>query len=93
MNLESKFPLTFQFFAGYFSMAEFDGLSDIDVVQQFIADNSNNTIQDTKKELEQITYDSQVIESIVQYANRYFETSEKAWEWFLQIRNSLKNRA
>lgn len=86
MNLQEKHPLLFDFFAGYFPEADLDGLTDEQVVDQFILNNNNEIIEKTKKQLSSIDFnDDFLLKNIINEANRYFETTEEILDWLKMI--------
>ncbi len=86
INLQEKHPLLFDFFAGYFPEADLDGLTDEQVVDQFILNNNNEIIEKTKKELISIDFnDKFLLNVITNEANRYFETTEDILDWLNMI--------
>lgn len=89
MSLEQKYPVLFQFFAGYFPEADLDGLTDPEVVAEFKKLNPPEVIQETVTELANITNDSPWLGEISKEANRYFATNEAAWEWVKMIKAEL----
>lgn len=92
MTLKNDFPELYHFFVGYFPDADFDGLTDEEVVNNFIEDH-----QDRKKALEKVKSDIvTLIEKLEDYwedvgaeSNRYFETKFEALEWLIMIKKKL----
>lgn len=92
MILQEKHPLLFDFFAGYFPDADLDGLTDNDVVLQFIANNNKDIIEKTKASLYTLdTTNHLLLEDIANEANRYFETNKETKNWIEMIKTSFEN--
>ncbi len=90
INLQEKHPLLFDFFAGYFPEADLDGLTDEQVVDQFILNNNNEIIEKTKKELSNIDFNDKFLLNIItNEANRYFETTDEILNWLKMISNKF----
>lgn len=99
VNFKKDYPELFQFFAGYFPDADFDGITDEDVVAIYVADcikseNSKIELEKTKKEL------INLIDNIEKYwqevgkeANRYFHSSIDALQWLNMINQRLNRKA
>ncbi|SNR16220.1 hypothetical protein [Tenacibaculum jejuense] len=91
-DLQSTHPLLFDFFAGYFPDADLDGLTDIQVTEQFITINSNELVQQTFESLTRIDDNAQVLENIVIEANRYFENTNEIQKWVLSLIEVFKKK-
>ncbi|OJJ17966.1 hypothetical protein BKI52_29355 [marine bacterium AO1-C] len=90
MSLEEQHPSLFQFFAGYFPEADLDGLTDVEVVADFKKKNPQQVVQETQTALKKIPKEDSVLQEIANEANRYFETTEDAWQWVQMIRVELE---
>ena len=97
MNFESKFPQLVQFFGAYFPDADFDNLTDEEVVANYIADcnksEASKKILKLIKEKELPDLMTQVDEHwefIRDEANRYFENSQEALVWLNMIKKELE---
>jgi hypothetical protein len=92
-----NFPELYQFFAGYFPDADFDKLSDEEVVHQYKADCLKSDvgmfqIESALKELEQLIVQSGIYWKDVQSeANRHFDTAEDALIWLNQVKRNLES--
>ncbi|MBT2620283.1 hypothetical protein [Chryseobacterium sp. ISL-6] len=97
MNFKKEFPNLDQFFAGYFPDADFDNLTDEEVVENYIADCNSSEV--SKKTLDKVREELPLlIDNIESYwqivgdeANRYFENSHDALEWLMMIKKELNN--
>ncbi|WP_075343211.1 hypothetical protein [Tenacibaculum agarivorans] len=90
IQLQDTHPLLFDFFAGYFPDADLDGLSDIEVVQQYISDNSEEINTLTLEKLNTIDDDEYILQAIAKEANRYFENTHEIKDWLQMIKNTFK---
>ena len=90
MSLEKQHPSLFQFFAGYFPEADLDGLTDVEVVADFKQKNPQTVIQETLTALSKIIQEETILQEIANEANRYFETTEDAWNWVQMVRTELE---
>ena len=90
-NLIENTPDLLNFFAGYFPLAEFDGLTDEQVVTNYMVSNTKETIVQTKKELDALQKDSDVLEIIAREANKYFESCDDTWQWIQKIKEMYTN--
>jgi len=89
-QLQDTHPLLFDFFAGYFPDADLDGLSDIQVTQQYISDNSEEINTLTLEKLNTIDDDEYLLQAIAKEANRYFENIYEIKDWLQMIKNTFK---
>lgn len=89
MSFENKYPVLYQFFVGYFPEADLDGLSDQEVVVQFIEQNPTEIVKDTQKALNELPDDVTLLKEISRDANRYFETPEAFRNWIEMIKTEL----
>ncbi|MGG5210116.1 hypothetical protein ACQWU4_14395 [Chryseobacterium sp. MIQD13] len=95
MNFIKDYPNLFHFFAGYFPDADFDNLTDEEVVANYIDDCSKSEF--SKKELQRTKEELDIlINNIDNYwfevgdeANRYFENSQDALKWLNMIKTEL----
>ena len=99
MRFRIRYPGLFQFFGGYFPDADFEDITDEEVVLRYVSDCSASEI--SKQELERTIREIEdLIVNIEEYwqevgeeANRYFKTSHDALEWLSLISRELqKNR-
>ncbi len=96
MSIKIKYPELFQFFGGYFSDADFENITDEEVVSRYVSD--CNVSERSKLELENATKELEdLINNIKEYwqevgqeANRYFKTSDEALEWLEMISRELQ---
>lgn len=95
MDFKKKIPNLYQFFGAYFPDADFDDLTDEEVVENYITDcnKSEVSIKTLGKVKEELLI---LIENIDSYwqevgdeANRYFENSNDALEWLMMIKKEL----
>lgn len=89
-TLKDTHPILFDFFAGYFPDADLDGLTDVEVVQQFISYNSDEIVLQTKNELNNLPKDDFLLNNIAKEANRFFESTEEINEWLDLIKNQFE---
>jgi hypothetical protein len=97
MNFQCDYPRLFQFFVGYFPDADLDGLSDEEVVTNYVALFSKSEkwrmdLEELKREL------ASLINNIDSYwqevgdeANRHFTNSDDALIWLNLIHEHLGN--
>lgn len=90
VRLQETHPILFNFFAGYFPEADLDGLSDEQVVLQYIKMNTIEVIEETKRELNLIANDEEVLQAIAADANRYFESTDEIQQWIEMIKAVLR---
>ncbi|WP_027386474.1 hypothetical protein [Chryseobacterium gregarium] len=95
MIFTNDYPNLFHFFAGYFPDADFNNLTDEEVVANYIDDCnrsefSKKELQHTKEELDIL------INNIDNYwlqvgdeANRYFENQQETLIWLTMIKREL----
>ncbi|WP_418124359.1 hypothetical protein ACNFU2_06875 [Chryseobacterium sp. PTM-20240506] len=97
MDFKKKIPNLYQFFGAYFPDADFDDLTDEEVVENYITDcnKSEVSIKTLGKVKEELLI---LIENIDSYwqevgdeANRYFENSNDALEWLMMIKKELND--
>jgi hypothetical protein len=96
MNFESEFPQLTQFLGSYFPDADFEGLTDEEVVANYISDCNKSEISKSilmivrEKELPALINN---IEDHWEYirdeANRYFESPQEALLWLNMIQREL----
>ncbi|WP_315814166.1 hypothetical protein [Paraflavitalea speifideaquila] len=95
MSLKNDYPRLFQFFGGYFPDADFDGITDQEVVNNYIIEFSKSEkfkleLEQLKKEL--ITLMSNIEpywQEVSQDANRYFRSPADTLEWLDMIKGEL----
>lgn len=93
MNFKIKYPKLYQFLAGYFPDADFENLTDEQVVLNYINDcvkseASKKDLNQTRKEISEVDKDIEIIwEEIGDSANLFFENSTQARSWMNDIRN------
>ncbi len=90
IDLQDTSPLLFDFFAGYFPDAELNGLTDEQVVKQFIDINISFIVKATKKELIQLTADSELLPSIAKEAKKQLEAPDDIWQWIEIIKGAFE---
>ncbi|MCX8524709.1 hypothetical protein OF897_12375 [Chryseobacterium formosus] len=94
MNFTKDFPNLFQFFGGYFPDADFEQLTDEDIVSEYVLEHlSNNNYQKIQGLLVDI---NELMDNIDNYweevgdeVNRYFKNSDEALKWLIIIRQEL----
>lgn len=86
MDLQEAYPILFDFFAGYFPDADLDGLTDTEVVAQYISHNSADIVKQTLDALTSLPNDTDVLKSIASEANRHFESTEDIKDWLTTIK-------
>ncbi|AKK73615.1 hypothetical protein OK18_14310 [Chryseobacterium gallinarum] len=97
MNFESEFPQLTQFFGAYFPDADFENLTDKEVVSNYIADCNKSEASKKilkivkEKELPALINNVEVHwEYVRDEANRYFENSQDALKWLNMIKKELE---
>lgn len=80
-------PDLLNFFAGYFPLAEFEGTTDKQVVENYIDSNTQETIQQTKIELEALSNHEETLQFIARETNKYFESQDEIWKWIQTIKS------
>jgi len=96
MSFEKDFPQLTQFFGSYFPDADFDNLTDEEVVANYISDCNKS---ETSKSILMIVREKELpalinnIEAHWEYirdeANRYFESPQEALLWLNMIQREL----
>lgn len=89
MDLQETHPLLFDFFAGYFPDADLDGLTDKEIVAQFIEQNTPKIVSETQNALITLNNAPIVLQNIADEANRYFESSEEIMKWLEMIKENF----
>ncbi len=89
MKFVDKYPDLFNFFAGYFPDADFDKLTDEEVVAGYRTDCSNADIEQTVKELNLLLTDPEYWHYAAAEANRYLPTSQDVINWLTMVRKEL----
>ncbi|AKK73614.1 hypothetical protein OK18_14300 [Chryseobacterium gallinarum] len=95
MSFEKDFPRLVQFFGAYFPDADFEDLTDEEIVSEYVSkhkkyDNYQKIIQlikDIEKLINNIDY---YWEEVGDEANRYFENSQDALKWLNMIKKELE---
>lgn len=90
MILKNKYPALFQLFVGYFYDAEFEDLSDQQIITEFISECSSKELEDTKNQLDRIILDINMWREVSLETNIYFQNSEEALEWLRIIKDEIK---
>ncbi|AXT51322.1 hypothetical protein D1818_10945 [Aquimarina sp. BL5] len=96
MILKKEYPELFQFFVGYFPDADFEGLSDEEIVLNYISD--CNKSEKSMRELEQAKKELNTLipnvhkhwKEISLESNIYFENIEATEEWLNKIKLELE---
>lgn len=90
MSFADKYPELYQFFGGYFPEADLDGLTDEQVVAQFVAENPKELVSSVQVELTQLLLDQGVWDEVATEANRYFETQDDLLHWLQEVLDDLQ---
>lgn len=95
MNLREKYPNLFQLFVGYFADADFENLTDQEVILNYILDcnkskKSRIELANTIEELDLAIVDIEKSWNEVSFeSNRYFENSSQVKVWLKMIKQGL----
>ena len=94
MDINNVYPNLLQFFGGYFPDADFEGLTDKEVVKNYISDclkseKSIKELKDTKIELDILIDNLKLWEELTFEANRHFESYYDALKWLEMIKQDL----
>ena len=95
MSFEQKFPELFQFFGAYFPDADFEGISDEEVVARYVSDClksevSTKGLAEAKSELNSLlSCVDEYWDEVSREANRYFESPYQALEWLKMVKSNL----
>lgn len=94
MNFTKDYPNLFQFFGGYFPDADFENLSDNEIVSQYVCEHKkqNNYHKITKliDDIDRLINNIDIYwEEVGEEANRYFEDSKDAVKWLNMIKTKL----
>ena len=85
-NIETMYPNTYQFFAGYFFTASFDNTSDDEIISQYKIDCSRKEFELTLKELKIIQQEIfKCWKDISLETNKFFESEIAAKKWIDKI--------
>ena len=95
MNFKNEFPELFQFFGGYFPDADFDNLTDENVVRNYVIDCNKSEV--SKKTLEKAKEELSILivkidsywEDVESETNRYFEGPQDALDWLNMVLREL----
>ncbi|UZT98209.1 hypothetical protein ODZ84_01150 [Chryseobacterium fluminis] len=97
MNFENEFPQLTQFFGAYFPDADFENLTDEEVVSNYIADCNKSEASERVLRIVKEKELPALINSIEAYweyirdeANIYFENSQEAFKWLNMIKRELE---
>ncbi len=95
MSFKIDYPELFQFFTGYFPDADFENLTDEEVVSNYIVDCSKSEasrqeLERAKGDLGQLISDIEIFWKEIGFeSNRHFESMEDALKWVQMIRQEL----
>lgn len=95
MSFKENYPELFQFFAGYFPDADLEGLTDEEVVTNYITDckkseKSKKELEQSRRELEALMNDIESYwKEVSVESNRHFESPLVALEWLDTIKQKL----
>ncbi|KAA1247715.1 contact-dependent growth inhibition system immunity protein [Aquimarina sp. RZ0] len=89
--LEEKYPYLFQFFTGYFPESDLDQLTDYEVVQKYLKENSETVLTKTKKELQELLNDGDIWKEIGIEINRYFGNDKEIKAWLEMVSSQFDN--
>ena len=95
MNFINDFPNLFQFFGGYFPDADFDNLTDENVVMNYVIDCNKSEV--SKKALAKAKEELSILiikidsywEDLESETNRYFEGPQDALNWLNMVWREL----
>jgi hypothetical protein len=94
MSFEKDFPQLVQFFGGYFPDADFEDLTDEEIVSDYLSKHKQHN--NYQKIIELIKDIDNLINNIDNYweevgdeANRYFENSQDSLKWLNMIKTEL----
>ncbi|AYZ37023.1 hypothetical protein EGY07_16395 [Chryseobacterium indologenes] len=96
MDFKNQFPNLYQFLGGYFPDADFDNLTDEDVVKNYVDDckkskSSIKSLEETKEELLLLINKIDIyLQDVENESNRYFENSQDALVWLNMIKRELE---
>lgn len=97
MRFKTTYPELFQFFGGYFPDADFEDITDEEVVLRYVSDCSASEIskqelEGTIREIEDLRINiEEYWQEVGEEANRYFKTSNDALEWLDMISRELQS--
>lgn len=95
MSFIKDYPNLFQFFVGYFPDADFENLTDEEIVSEYVLehkkyDNYQKIIQLIKNIEKLINNIDNYWEEVGDEANRYFKNSQEALVWLNMIKRELE---
>ncbi|MDQ1804132.1 hypothetical protein RAH57_09040 [Chryseobacterium sp. CKR4-1] len=94
MDFKKKFPNLYQFFGAYFPDADFEDLTDEQIVSNYVLKhkelNNHQKIDSLKIDIDGLIGDIlSYWQEVGDEANRYFENSNDALEWLMMIKKEL----
>ncbi len=95
-SIKKDFPELYQFFGGYFPPADFEDISDEEVVIKYKNDCLKSTIgkknlEEAKNELQKLFFHvDSYWEDIIETSNRHFDTVKDTSNWLEMIMKKLQ---
>ena len=88
-NFKEKYPRLFNLFGAYFPDADFDNLTDEEVVANYRLGCRPEDLSATQLELNSLIDNPSYWQDAIDDANRYFSGQKDIFEWFSMIRSEL----
>ena len=93
MSLEKTYPKLYHFIGGWFPDADFDELSDKDIVNQFCsAQNPEDTAEVIGEAEHLLIHGGKFLGELEELANIFFEDIGEAENWLVKIIGYLKQK-
>ena len=89
MNFQAKYPILWNFFAAHFPDADFENLTDEQVVAGYKSIVNKEALNKVIEELDRLITDTSCWEQAADDANRYFANQAENLDWLNMVRKGL----
>lgn len=91
MNYSEKFPLLYNFLGGHFPDSDLEGLSDLQVVENFVRTAKSSELNQANEELENLIRQIEVYwQKVSSEVNRRFANVEDVKDWLEMVKKTIE---